>query len=284
MRARGFTLIELLVVIAIIAVLIALLLPAVQQAREAARRTQCRNNMHQIGLALHNYHDTHSTFPPAGIAGNGSSTAPCYTSDSYMQSGWALLLPFLDETAIYNAINFSKAYHVAGEAAANTTAYAQQLNQLLCPTSTETSLSGGRARAHYGMMCGSQTFWTPGPYCTMGSPFNGMFIPNSRIRVRDVRDGTSQAIAITEDYEGAFGTTVWAFPEHAQHVGACNPINARVRNPSSSPYPARGQHEGGVFVLFADGAVRFLSENIDHGTYQALSTRANNEIVDDEDY
>ena len=97
MTRRGFTLIELLVVIAIIAVLIALLLPAVQQAREAARRTQCRNNLHQLGLALHNYHDTHRCFPPERVYGNYE-----------MSSISTLLLPFLDEAAIYNSYNFAR--------------------------------------------------------------------------------------------------------------------------------------------------------------------------------
>ncbi len=110
---RGFTLIELLVVIAIIAVLVALLLPAVQQAREAARRSACKNNMKQIGLALHNYHDTHSSFPPGYIsdrpATNNSSW--CRSSGPFPSSvQWApwtvLILPFLDQAPVYNQMNF----------------------------------------------------------------------------------------------------------------------------------------------------------------------------------
>jgi len=90
---RGFTLIELLVVIAIIAVLIALLLPAVQQAREAARRTQCRNNLHQIGLALHNYHDTHNCFPPGNLGPNFSTGAGV---GGHEHTWMTLILPFMD--------------------------------------------------------------------------------------------------------------------------------------------------------------------------------------------
>lgn len=98
-RNAGFTLIELLVVIAIIAILIALLLPAVQQAREAARRTQCKNNLKQLGLALHNYHDTHSVFPP-GLLGR------CTTPD-LNASGLVMLLPYIEQNNLYSQFNFS---------------------------------------------------------------------------------------------------------------------------------------------------------------------------------
>ncbi|REJ91040.1 MAG: DUF1559 domain-containing protein [Planctomycetota bacterium] len=114
-RRPGFTLIELLVVIAIIAILIALLLPAVQQAREAARRTQCKNNMKQIGLALHNYHDTYTRFPIPGLI-NTSSGGVFRTTNS-----WGLaILPYIDQTAVYNLYNFSLScydFHVVNEAA-----------------------------------------------------------------------------------------------------------------------------------------------------------------------
>lgn len=102
-RRRGFTLIELLVVIAIIAVLIALLLPAVQQAREAARRTQCKNNLKQIGLALHNYHDVHKTFVPATIYMGYGDTAPWPYNLNH--TGWLMLLPFLEQGNLHEMWN-----------------------------------------------------------------------------------------------------------------------------------------------------------------------------------
>jgi prepilin-type N-terminal cleavage/methylation domain-containing protein/prepilin-type processing-associated H-X9-DG protein len=131
-RSRGFTLIELLVVMAIIGVLIALLLPAVQQAREAARRARCVNNLKQLGLALHNYHDTHAVFPPAAQGGLGSV---------YMNfTGYSMILPYLEQSNVFNTFNFSMARYsgptayYGWTAAANTTAYGQVLEVFLCPS------------------------------------------------------------------------------------------------------------------------------------------------------
>jgi len=123
-RQRGFTLIELLVVIAIIAVLVSLLLPAVQQAREAARRTQCRNHLKQLGLALHNYHSSQNVFPPGYVAG---AAYPATTNGW----GWcAQLLPQLDQGPLYDTINFS----LAVENSANLPVWSVTLPGLVCPS------------------------------------------------------------------------------------------------------------------------------------------------------
>ena len=132
MRRRGFTLIELLVVIAIIAVLIALLLPAVQQARESARRTQCKNNLKQLGLALHNYHDTHNFFPPGNVASQVGGWGP---------SWWIFILPYIDQAPVYSSLTFDGSqpgWSCCGDASgvANGAVMRRaKINAAICPSS-----------------------------------------------------------------------------------------------------------------------------------------------------
>lgn len=278
-RRRGFTLIELLVVIAIIAILISLLLPAVQQAREAARRTQCRNNLKNISLALHNYHETAGQMPPGWI-NNG------VCSSTYRPPiGWSgMILPQLDQTTIYEKLqvatnDFSVGWY--GVLQAELIARVP-LKVFQCPTDT----MGGVNRKRYvtggtSTLCGTSNYvavlgtqWTP---CfTPGT--DGMFYSIGSTRMRDVTDGTSNTLMVGERSTNApYVGSAWIGPRenfnNATTSTACRSDSAYRLN-GTSAFAFSSLHTGGALFARADGSVVFISENIAGTTYMALGTKS----------
>ena len=316
--SRGFTLIELLVVIAIIAILIALLLPAVQQAREAARRSTCKNNLKQIGLALHNYHDTHKVFPPGWITW---LDCPSPIGDAYRTGGrnygWSvMILPFLDQSAIYNLQNF-EAGNIAcsgsnpelntssgpAPAASTTNGLRTELDVFMCPSSvypnilTGTYWADGYPKSNY---LGNYGRVARSAHGFSISENTGIFRPNSKVQIRDIIDGTSNTIMVGEvSGRGAYigshrSPGTWAacvenkggyhlFLRHCQS-GVGGEINSESALSNTARDGFGSLHEGGAHFLLCDGAVRFISENIDSGpgtsgTYQKLADKADREVV-----
>ncbi|REJ71289.1 MAG: DUF1559 domain-containing protein [Planctomycetota bacterium] len=323
MRRRGFTLIEVLVVIAIMGVLIAILLPAVQSAREAARRTQCRNNLKQIGLALHIYHDTHATLPPgylffgtAGTPPGAPSAAPSAVGVDKMyifdapppgiqmdpnDPGWswlALTLPYIDQGALHNQIDFNQAVGVDAHIPIRT----RSIPVANCPSDygsgvftvlNEVNESMGQAHTtSYAASFGSFGLINTDP--DFG---NGLFQRNSRIRMRDIVDGQSMTIAVGEraalfakaPWAGVIsGGTVRTTPgapvftatvELAPAMALSRMGNRSLNSPFSEPYDYFSGHGQVVYFLFADGSVRSLTGSTDHSLLHAMATRAEGEVV-----
>jgi prepilin-type N-terminal cleavage/methylation domain-containing protein/prepilin-type processing-associated H-X9-DG protein len=346
---QAFTLIELLVVIAIIAVLIALLLPAVQQAREAARRSQCKNNLKQLGLALHNYHDAHFQLPPGVVNGvcTGSANAANtnFGETSLMTlntTAWVLMLPYMDQAGLYNQYNLNLATGgamrmadgaplVGGWPNANTGLQSTRLNVMLCPSDRGSESNINRVDQHYQLENAARTNYllNPGghgvswgcwgnsrlwgiyansvanlPNGMTNIPYRGPFGHNRSARLEDIKDGTSNCIAVGETTtfnktSGDFETT-WAAHRHhgtfmINHPDlAANHIN-NIRyhiNGKNCPIGTWGAtvcatndlrhvqqvassvHAGGAHFLMCDGSVQFLSENMDHSTYALLTRMA----------
>lgn len=318
-RSRGFTLIELLVVIAIIAILIALLLPAVQQAREAARRSQCRNNLKQIGLAIHNYHDNFNFMPPfttgSGYPQNVGGSAAGFRT---RLSGFVTILPYIDQAPLYNTITADNpsqfpwnnvAYWIQGPVVYRCPSDAGQLN----PQNTANTrgklnyvFCGGDGQV--GSIAGAATTGTTTPYIT---PTRGLFAALICYNFRDCLDGLSNTIAASESIAPTSTTSLGMVSSFvATTPAACrtqfNSTTRQVISPwtgdtsrgyrwgdggayfsafttalppnsvscfsQGTPshwyeglYAASSLHVGGAHALMGDGAVRFISENIDSG-------------------
>ncbi|APZ93754.1 DUF1559 domain-containing protein [Fuerstiella marisgermanici] len=203
-RIRGFTLIELLVVIAIIAILIALLLPAVQQAREAARRTQCKNNLKQLGLALHNYHDVHKMFTPNGVAGTTENVGGRYNQAWLSWSGLAMLLPYIDQGPVYNQIDFNYRWDNNNGGTVNNTMARTRIPAFVCPSDpgANASYTANMSPTSYGFSAGPASNWS------MRTNNPGFATLYKGSKVRDFIDGTSNTIAVAEQQIG-LNTGIW---------------------------------------------------------------------------
>ena len=320
LRRHGFTLIELLVVIAIIAVLIALLLPAVQQAREAARRTQCKNNLMQIGLALQNYMLGHEVLPP----GTQNATGPIVSKEDETQyhMNWIVqILPYLEQQNVYNHIDFDQSVYSKSNGAVRS----RQMNSLICPSDPHT----------YGKSVGLTN------YCGVHNDFetpidvnqNGVLFLNSAIHYEQVTDGSSNTIYVMESRADMGADLGWmsgtratlrngvkwtnraemeaatkvdtpprdATPDGNEAVKPAEPIEAKYasHNFGRGAVPSIQQqlnaanvgtelvggpsshHTGGWHNVMGDGAVRFISENIDPKVLRNLTHRADGEMLSD---
>jgi prepilin-type N-terminal cleavage/methylation domain-containing protein len=264
-RPAGFSLIELLVVITIIGILVGLLLPAVQAAREAARRASCFNNLHQISIGLHSYHAAHQCFPPGCFEPNGKLIP------------WSVfLLPHIEQNNIHQLFHYDQSYKAPG----NCTATHHVISTYICPSTAR--LGAGRVDAvmvkhnfsgnpdiRDGMGCidyGGMFGWSN------NLPGTGVMIYDQPISITEIRDGTSNTIAVAEDTgRGWQHNGEWA---NGQNIfDQIGPINVVQNNEMWSDHP------GGVSAAFCDGAAHFLSASIDVEVVESLCTRSGEEVV-----
>lgn len=309
-RRSAFTLVELLVVIAIIGILVSLLLPAVQKVREAANRMSCTNNLKQIGLAAHNYHDSMG-YLPAGELSSGNYSAI------------SKLLPYFEQDNLYNEIDFNQ----TDTASANAPAYMASIQMLRCPSDVSTSPLPSRGGAiNYMANKGSGIVWAgnTGPNASMPAP-NGVFYQDSKTKFADITDGLSDTAFFSERLLGD-GSNAIVSPIEDVFLGlgspttpddACAECNAIDINDLNNQFPffmgapwidgqhcylhtslpntrscgflfvlravmpPSSRHPGGVNVLFGDGGVRFIPNSIDLAIWRGLGTRSGGEVVGD---
>ncbi len=281
----ALTLVELLVVVAIVATLVGLLLPAVQNVRAAAARTQCQNNLKQLGLALHGHHDAHRTFPRGGYI----TLAPD-AADPAKRSWSAAVLPWLEQEALYRRLHPGLAYTHPDNLMAGSTV----LPGFLCPASPRSSplrpsadlppTAPPYARTDYGAVSGERGL--RGPTAT-NTPERGVLIFERSLALSDVTDGASHTVLAGEAPEGVHG--VWLSVRNLFDQSA--PVSAR---PSpGSPWPScrlpgafcdfgqelSSHHPGGANAVFADGSVRFLTTALDPAVLAAVCSRAGGEAA-----
>jgi prepilin-type N-terminal cleavage/methylation domain-containing protein/prepilin-type processing-associated H-X9-DG protein len=316
-RTSGFTLVELLVVIAIIGVLVALLLPAVQAAREAARRSQCENNLKQLGLGLQNYHAVHGQFPPNSHWSPGAVVDGVTIKKTDRKGSMIVkLLPHMEQGVIFGRVNFDG--DVTGQFETKPELGTIPLPVLRCPSDEYPALNESkRAVTNYLPSVGAQaTFsWQNGCPEPKGNEFgngddlhaythllyatSGIFSRiNFAASISQITDGTSSTIAMGEALPDCNFELIRYGYWNSQicYVGTAPPINFDSCTPTTPPWPTpqtcnnffnwntsagfKSRHPGGAQFVFADGSVHFISENIDYHNYQRLGDRWDGETVE----
>lgn len=266
------TLVELLVVAAIIGTLTAVVLPAVQAARETARRAACQNNQRQIGVALHLYHGLHGQLPVGCIDKRVPRTNP-----TGRQLAWsATLLPQLEENALWRALDFDAAY----DSAANAAAAAMAVSIYLCPSTARTAAGRDGHIVTNPLPAVGEPFGYYGAAIDYGGVYgaaqtspsaNGVFLYDRAVRLSDVTDGASHTLAVAEDSgRGWLMNGEWINGENIYDVGG--PINVQQDNEIWSDHP------GGAMVLWCDGGTTFLEENCELAVLRTICTRANSDL------
>ena len=303
-KRRGFTLIELLVVIAIIAVLIALLLPAVQQAREAARRSQCKNNLKQIGLAQHNYHDTSKMFAPSTVnPGSNLSSSFVPAGQIRNHTGYLYLLPHMDQGPLFKKIDFKSAtgkadWLAVGGGADQVILQNTRVDAFVCPsevtydtphtyaTQNMYTITAGQ-RVSYGFVHETTEYdgnagriWTANLNASRSA--NGI---NASASTAHIKDGTSNTFLLIETpfrkQNSAYGPFLAAYTHTHFIIPTTYGINKPWTPPNPLPYAwgAGSQHTGGCHAVMADGAVRFLNQTLSSTVVAALVSISQKDLV-----
>jgi prepilin-type N-terminal cleavage/methylation domain-containing protein/prepilin-type processing-associated H-X9-DG protein len=302
-RSKGFTLIELLVVIAIVAILIALLLPAIQWTREAARRTQCRGNLKQLGLALFDYHQIHSVLPPSYINGGD------YWSHTYVPSGrirnhtgYLLLLPLIDEGPLHKNIDFNQATGLAdwrgrgGGLRSQPTLENRIVSLLRCPSDTvydePHDYPAGNMysiwksnRVSYGFVHRDSEYAVLKTYLADRANNKTAFGKNGAARLKDILDPHTSTILLIETPFRKSSAAYGPFLQAYVHSHPILPIQYGI----NSDYQGQGvpfswgagrRHAGGAHALFVDGSVRFLNESMQQSVLTTISTISMNDLAE----